>query len=338
VVGPDLSTGIVPLPAGASERSPWAGEIHRGYIQTWNFTVERKLPGEVVMSAGYVGQKSTHLLADYNINYGFPGSGTTGLPYYQAYGRTVATQMWDGYLSSNYNSLQISVNRSFSKGLMLKGAYTYSHAIDYTDDDGWASVGWNLPSQFQRNRATAGFNRTNVFQLGWVYDLPFGKDKQFLQSGLASKIIGGWELSGLEACYTGTPFTVTSPDSSLNDAGTNTQTANQVVGSVPLLGAVGSGTHYYDPAAFSAVTSQSFGNSGRNILTNPGVWNTDLSIVRSFPLKERFLAQFRAEFYNLPNTSHFNGVASSSVTSGSFMLINSSYGERNVRFAVRLQW
>ncbi len=337
VVGPDLSTGIVPLPGNASERSPWAGEIHRGYVQSWNFTVERRLPGDLVTSVGYVGQGSRHLLADYDINAGYPGSGTTGLPYYASYNRTVATQMWDGYLSSSYNSLQASINRSFSKGLMLKGAYTYSHAIDYTDDDGWASVGWNQPSEFQRNRATAGFNRGQVFQLGWVYDLPFGKDKALLTSGLASKILGGWEFSGIEACYTGTPFTVTSPGSSLN-APDNTQTANQVETSVPFLGAVGPGTTYYSPAAFTAVKTQSYGNSGRDILNNPGVWNTDMSIVRNFAIKEKATVQFRTEFYNLPNTSHFNGVSSSSVTSGSFMQINSSYGERNIRFALRLQW
>ena len=247
VVGPDLSTGIVPLPGNASERSPWGGEIHRGYVQSWNFTVERKLPGDIVSSVGYVGQHSTHLLADYDINAGYPGSGTTGLPYYAAYDRTVPTDMWDGYLSSSYNSLQVALNRSFSKGLMLKGAYTYSHAIDYTDDDGWASVGWNQPDQFQRNRATAGFNRTNVFQLGWVYDLPFGKDKAYLQTGLVSKIIGGWEFSGIESCYSGTPFTVTASDSSLNDGGSNTQTANQVMANVPFTGASGTGIVLLQP-------------------------------------------------------------------------------------------
>lgn len=338
VIGPDLSTGIVPLPGDASERSPWGGEIHRGYVQSWNFTVERKLPGDIVGSVGYVGQKSTHLLADYDINAGYPGSGTTGLPYYAAYQRTIPTQMWDGYLSSNYNSLQVAVNRSFSKGLMLKGAYTYSHAIDYTDDDGWASVGWNDPTQFQRNRATAGFNRTHVFQLGWVYDLPFGKDKAFLQTGLMSKVLGGWEFSGIESCYTGTPFTVTASDSSLNDAGSNTQTANQVMANVPFLGAVGPGSYYYNPAAFEAVNTQSYGNSGRNILTNPGMWNTDMSIVRNFPIKEKITAQFRTEFYNLPNTSHFSPIGDTNVNDSSFMQVTSSTGERNIRFALRLQW
>jgi hypothetical protein len=291
----------------------------------------------MVTSVGYVGQKSTHLMADYDINAGYPGSGTTGLPYYAAYGRTVPTQMWDGYLSSNYNSLQVAINRSFSKGLMLKGAYTYSHAIDYTDDDGWASVGWNDPTQFQRNRATAGFNRTHVFQLGWVYDLPFGKGKPYLISGLASKIVGGWEFSGIESCYTGTPFTVYAPGTSLNSPD-NTQTANQVTASVPFIGGIGPDAYYYDPAAFAPVTTQTYGNSGRNILTNPGMWNTDMSIVRNFPIKEKVTAQFRTEFYNLPNTSHFSPVGDTTVTDGAFMRVTSSTGERNIRFALRLQW
>jgi outer membrane receptor protein involved in Fe transport len=341
---PDLSSGIIPLDPTATERSPWGGEIHRGYLQSWNFTMERKLPLDLITSVGYVGQKSTHLLADRDINSGYPGSGTTGLPYYASYGRTVATSMWDGYLSSNYNSLQVAVNRSFSKGLMLKGAYTYSHAIDYTDDDGWASMSWNWAPVFQRNRATAGFDRTHVFQLGWVYELPFGTNKQYLSSGFTGKVLGGWQFSGIESCYTGTPFTVTAPGGSLN-APSNLQTADQVNPVVTRTGAVGPGTYYYDPTAFVAVTTQRFGSSGRNILRNPGTWNTDMSIVRNFAIREKVQLQFRSEFYNLPNTSHFYGPGgttsqptTSNVTSSNFMRVIGAYGERNVRFALRLQW
>ena len=338
VVGPDLSTGVTPLPGGVAERSPWGGEIHRGYTQSWNFTVERKLPQDVVASVAYVGTHSVHLLADYDINAGFPGSGTAKLPYNILFGRTVATQMWDGYLSSNYNSLQVAVNRSFSKGLMVKAAYTYSKAIDYTDDDGWASVGWNWAPVFQRNRAAAGFDRTHVLQIGWVYDLPFGKGKSLAKSGVGAAIIGGWSVNGIMSAYTGTPFTVTDSGSLLN-APDNTQTANQVA-PVQKIGAVGPGTFYYAPSSFASVTTAAtFGSTGRNILRNPGLWNTDLNITREFPIKERFKLQFRSEFYNFANTSHFGGVASGNVTGGAnFLSIRSASGERNIRFALRLQW
>lgn len=336
--GPDLSKGVVTLPQTVAERSPWGGEIHRGYEQSWNFTVERKLPENVVMDVAYVGSHTVHLLADRDINAGYPGSTVANLPYNLLYGRTVATNMWDGYLSSNYNSLQVAVNRSFANGLMLKAAYTYSRAIDYTDDDGWASVNWNWGPAFQRNRAAAGFDRTQVLQIGWVYDLPMGKGRSFAKSGAAAAILGNWEVNGIMSAYTGTPFTVT--DSTALNAPGNLQTANQVNPVVNRIGAVGPGTFYYDPTAFASVgVINTFGSSGRNILRNPGVWNTDLNLQREFAIKERFKTQFRAEFYNMPNTSHFNGPASTSVTGGAnFMSIRSSYGERNIRFALRFQW
>src|SRR5262249_11248401 len=140
VVGPDLSTGVVDLPAVADMRSPYLGLIHRGYIQSWNFTVERRLPQGLVTSVAYVGTQSVHLLADRDINTGFPGSGQGGRLYFQKFRRSTQTNMWDGYLSSHYHALQVALNKSFSKGLLVKGAYTYSKAIDMTDEDGWAGV------------------------------------------------------------------------------------------------------------------------------------------------------------------------------------------------------
>jgi len=259
------------------------------------------------------------------------------LPFAAQFGRTVPTNMWDGYLSSEYNSLQVAINKSFAKGMMLKGAYTYSKAIDYTDDDGWVSVGWNWAPVFQRNRAPAGYDRTHVFQMGWVYELPFGKGKSMVKSGIGAAVLGNWQVNGVMAAYTGTPFTVTAPGTSLN-APNNTQTANQV-GAVSLLGNVGPGQLYYNTNAFAAVTAaNTFGTSGRNILRNPGLWNTDLDITREFPLKERMKLQFRGEFFNFPNTSHFGGVSSGSVTSGTFMQILSASGERQIRFGLRAAW
>ena len=106
------------------------------------------------------------------------------------------------------------------------------------------------------------------------------------------------------------------------------------------IGDVGPGTTYYDPTSFKTVgITNTFGSMGRNVIRNPGVWNTDLNITRTFPIKERLRLQFRGEFFNLPNTSHFNGPASTNVTGGAnFMSIRSSFGERQIRFGLRLQW
>ena len=343
-VGPDLSSGIISLPKDVSERSP-NSFIHRGYVQSWNLTVERKLPENVVASVAYVGSHSVHLLADYDINAGSPGSGTAGLPYAAKFGRTIATNMWDGYLSSNYHSLQVAVNRSMSRGLMLKGAYTYSHAIDYTDADGWASVGWNWAPVFQRNRASAGFDRRHVLQMGWVYELPFGKNKMMAKTGVAAAVLGGWNVNGIFSAYTGTPFTISGPAGSLN-APNNTATADQINLSVARPGNVGPGQLYYDKAAFASVPSTEvrFGTSGRNILRIPGILNTDLNIQRAFRVKERVEIQFRGEAFNLANTSHFvsatggSPFSSTNVSSASFMQVTTASGERQIRFGLRLQF
>ncbi len=341
-VGPDISTGIVPLPANVDERSP-NSFIHRGYVQSYNFTIERKMPLDLVTSLAYVGSHSVHLLADYDINAGSPGSGNAGRPQAAKFGRTINTNMWDGYLSSNYNSLQFAVNRSFSKGLMIKGAYTYSKAIDYTDEDGWASVGWNWAPVFQRNRATAGFDRTQVLQLGWLYELPFGKGKTMLQNGIGAAIAGGWQVNGIMSAYTGAPITVSAPGTSLN-APNNSQTADQVKTSVTKLGNIGPGQTYYDTTAFAPVNDVRFGTSGRNVLRQSGIFNTDLSVFRVFKLTERFQMQFRTEAFNLANSSHFisptggNAFSSLSVNSPSFFQITSASGERQVRFGLRLQF
>ena len=336
VIGPNLSTGIIPLDPNATERAPLAGELHRGSIQSWNFTLERQLPGQVVASAGYVGQHSSHLLSDYDLNAGTtPGLGTAGQPLYNLYGDNSQVLNSSGYLSAEYNSLQVAVNKQFSKGLLIKGAYTWSHAIDYTDDDGWSQPGW-FGSQFSRNRATAGFDRTHVLQIGWVYELPFGKGKPFVSDGIGAKLLGGWQLSGIESCYTGTPFTVGADGTSLN-AFDEEQTANQILSSVTKIGKIGPGELYYSPAAFAPVTTASYGNVGRNTLREPGTWNTNMNISRDFSPKEWLKLQFRTEFTNLPNTSHFGGV-DSTVGDSQFMQVTSASGERNIKFAIHARF
>ena len=334
VIGPDISSGVIDLPTNASERSPY-DTIHRGYIQSWNFTVERKLPFDFVTSVGYVGTATVHQMADLDINAAPPGTGTAGRPYNQLYGRTVATNMWDGYLSANYHSLQVAINKQFSKGLLVKGAYTWSKAINMTDDDGWASVNWNYPDTFYRNRAAAGYDRTHIFQLGWVYELPLGPGKPYVNSSFAKHIIGGWQVNGILAAYTGTPFTVTG-GSALNAPG-SLQTADQVNPDPAALHQVGSDGTWYDTSAFQAVTEPGrFGTSGRNILRNPGRFNLDVSLFKNIPITERVNMQFRTEFYNMPNNAEFNNVASTDITSANAFKITGASNERNIRFALRV--
>jgi hypothetical protein len=340
---PDLSTGIVTLPGKVTERSPWGGEIKRGYIQSWNFTIERTLPGNMIGSIAYVGTQTTHQLADFDINSGVPGSTNANLPLAK-FGRTAALDMWGGYLSSHYHSLQTSVNKQLTHGLFVKGAYTWSKAIDYTDDDGWAT-----PARmygFQWNRAVAGYDRTHVFQAGWIYELPVGKGKMYVNSGHAAQILGNWKLNGSLSAFTGTPINVTADGTSVAAGPDNAQSADQVKSTVQYLGGIGAGHPFYDPTAFAPVTGVRFGNAGRNSLRGPGVFNTDLSLSRDFPIKERVRLEFRTDCFNITNTPKFPNPQNStntSVSSGSFMQITQTLvngtalnTERQFRFGLRL--
>ena len=281
-----------------------------------------------------------HQLADRDINSSSPGLGNAGRPFNALFGRQIATNMWDGYLSSNYHSLQTSIRKQFSKGIMLQGSYTWSKAINMTDEDGWAGVGWNWGPVFNRNRALAGYDRTHIFNMGWVYELPFGKGKPFVSSGVISHIVGGWSVNGIMAAYTGTPFTVGASGASLNIGGGNAQTADQVLSDVTRSFQVGPGTYWYNPDAFVPVTTTRFGSTGRNILRNPGVWNTDLLLGRTFVVTEKVKVEFRGEATNFQNTSHFGGFASTSVANkgNNFLSVRSAFGERQIRFGLRVQF
>lgn len=335
---PNLSTGVAPVPTSTViSRSPFPGLLHRGYIQSYNFTIERQLPSSFVVSAAFVGTATTHQFVDHELNAGYPGSGTAGLPLKASLGRTISTLFEDGWLSSHYNSLQIGINRRLANGLLIKGAYTWSKAIDMADDDGRVGLLFNYAPDIARNEAVSGFDVPNNFQIGGLYDLPFGKGKTYFQNGLASHILGGWEVNGTFSAYSGLPFTVTASGASLN-APNNTQTADQVLPTVALLGGIGAGNPYYSPNAYAPVTAVRFGTSGRNTLRAPPTFNANVSLFRKFPINERFSLQFRAESDNVSNTPHFLAPASN-VSSGNFLDITSAnMDQRQFRLGLKLMF
>lgn len=337
--GPDLSGGIVTPPNTVQVRSPY-DQLQRGYIQSWNFILEHRLPGQLVVSAGYVGTSTVKGFGDREINAAEAGQGNAGRPLARAFGRTASTWYFDGYLNANYHSLQTSFNKQMSNGLLLKGAYTWSKAINVTDDDGWTgSQTFNADSQWNRNRAAAGYDRTHSVSLGAIYELPFGRNKPFLQEGIGGKLLGGWQLSTATTFYTGTPFTVTANGAALNAPG-NTQTADLINPNVSKPGAVGRGENYYDPTAFAPVTTARFGNLGRNVLRGPSLFNSDLTLLRKFAITERVNLEFKADSFNWTNTPKFSN-PNADVSGGNFMQITTvrtdlPSAERQFRFGLRL--
>jgi hypothetical protein len=343
-------------------RSPWPGNLDRGYIQSWNLTVERQLPADFLVSVGYVGNQTVRMFMDINVNAAtYIGGGNTSRPLYATQGRLIDAMMWDGWGNANYHSMQLAINKNLSRGLFIKGAYTWSKAINMADEDGWQSLPLtDMPSELGRNRAVAGYDRPHMLALGWVYELPFGSGKHFNLVGVANHVLGGWRLNGSYSAYSGTPFTVTASAASLNTPGSS-QTAD-LIGEVRKIGDFGPGTQYYDVTAFRDPNFQRpsgtyrFGTMGRNALYGPGIRRVDLVLFKDFRITERFTLQFRAESFNFSNTPQFNNPSSnvSNMTLDStgkitnvnnFMAITSTYSqssglgtERKFRFGLRLSF
>jgi hypothetical protein len=251
-------------------------------------------------------------MMDIDINAAPPGGGPAGRPLAATQNRRIAMLMWDGMASGNYNALQVAVNRQFSRGLFLKGAYTWSKAINWTDDDGWTGAPlWNWQPVMYRNRALAGYNRTHMFTLGYVYEMPFGPGKKWATAGPASWLLRGWQNNGTFAAYTGTPFTVSASGTELNAPG-NSQTADLVAtGAVKILGEIGANKSWFDPLAFKQPTGVRFGTTGRNTMIGPGLVNLDMSLFRTFKVTERLKAEFKAECFNISNTPKFSNPGAS---------------------------
>jgi hypothetical protein len=203
--------------------------------------------------------------------------------------------------------------------------------MNRTDEDGWAGVTYNDPSALDKNYGPAGFDRTHMFQLGFVAELPFGKNG----SSPLNVVIKNWSLNGVFSHVTGRPFTVTASGASLNAPG-NGQTAD-LVGTPNQLGAIGSADPYYDKSAWARVTEIRFGNTGRNSVRGPNWTNLDLSLFRRFPIKMVSL-EARVEAFNVTNTPHF-GQPNGNVNSSGFMTITGANGdERQVRLGLRLNF
>ncbi len=341
---PDTSKGELAIPLTTSTVSLEKGLFNRGYIESYNLIVERELPGGFVASAGYVATRTIRQGVRLNINASSPGLGEAGRPLNRRFGRTADTQMFKPFLGARYDSLQARLDRQFSQGL-LKLSYTWSKATDYTDGEG-GTLMWPDPSQLARNRAVAGYDRTQTLRAAWVADLPFGAGRRWgNENPISRAALSGWQVNGILSAYTGTPFTVGASGTSLNAPG-QSQTADQVKPAVQKIGAIGRTAAFYDPTAFVAVTRVGYGNSGRNILRGPGLVNVDLSVFRNFRVTEKARIQLRAEAFNVSNTPHFGNPSASVSTPSSFMTITSASsssnnvegGERVFRFALRLSF
>lgn len=349
-------------------------DFKQGRVQQFNFNIEHQLPGNVVLTAGYAGSRSHHILtAELNLNVSNP---LACLPQrFDKDGNIIANPLYDpaytlGCGASNigeiypnapfgpftvinnindvgnarYDSFQVKAETKSSRhGLYALLGYTYARNFDSGFPDGLGSspgaTFFPLPGTSKADWALSQIQLNHNFTSSLIYDLPFGKGKQFGNgwSGPVNAAFGDWQITVIEKITSGFPiFPVTSANNSgvafqFNGGSTNRpdQTCSGHVSNPAR-------NQWFDTSCFSNPGAGKLGNANRAPLYGPGFVNTDLSFIKRFQFHERVGMDFRAEIFNLFNHTQFF-TPDADVNSPNFGKINQTVNNpRLVQFALKL--
>src|ERR1700722_2220598 len=348
----------------------------QGVIQQFNLNVERQLPGNIVLTAGYAGSRSAHILvSQVNENIESPsacgvvtgytlGCGITNWPYALPF---QAVDSNNSVGAARYDSLEVKAEtKSARKGLYALLGYTYSRTFDSGMPDGLGTnpgaLYYPLPGTAKLDWGLSQLNLNDSFTASVLYDLPFGKGKHFGGdwNGATNAILGNWQLDLIERATSGFPlFVVDSADESgvyFSYNGDTFQRPNQV-GNPNKAGDEGGFTgcptqihtkqNWFNPCAFAKAPAGELGTAARAPVYGPRFVNTDFSVIKDFPLSfhEGMGLQFRAEFFNLFNHPQFflPGVGSTGEqdinTPSSFGVISNTVNNaRLIQFGLKLKF
>ena len=312
------------------------------YVSQWGLSIQQSFSHDLVATIGYVGSKGTHLLTLSEVNVINPLTGTRPFPNFGQ------VDFRGNDNNSSYNGLQASLQRSFSKGLLLSANYMWSHEIDdgsMGSGDGDSLTPQNVACR-PCERASGTWDARHVFTLNAVYELPFGPGKPLLnQPGPLRGIFGSWELTSIFSARSGFPVNVVIDRDSddVPDGNTNNQRPDIIPG-VPLTPPGGqSMSEWINPAAFAVPAPGTFGNAPRNAVRGPDFWQADIGVSKFIPLTERANLQFRAEAFNIFNRAQL-GQPQADLSTSSFGEILSTINTgpvgtgtpRQIQLALRL--
>ncbi len=342
VVLPNITSGELALPANVTTYTTLKN-FRRGYIESYNVTVQRELPLNLVSTVAYVGTHAIRQITNVDLNPAAPGGGNVGRLLNTTYGaNTSNTEVYgqQPFAGSVYNGLQTQLTKTSNSHGSTGIIYTYSKAMDESDNSISNGLTFAYPTYYQRNWALAGYDRKHNFQWWTTYPFPFGHDGLYLKHGFAGYVLGNWRVSTILSRVSGTPFTVTASGTSLNAPG-NTQVADQnygigtVVGGRAALAGNGGNYQYLNPAAFAPVTAIRFGTGSRNNVRGPGLFDLDVSLKREFPIHERFRLVFVADSFDITNTPAFANPAAN-ISSTGFGQVITSNANRSLRLSGRI--
>ncbi len=327
-----------------------------GRVQQFNFNLEHELPGDLVVTAGYAGSRSHHILVDgSNLNVASPtacglvagytlGCGIAAAPYGPF--TTISATADSG--NARYDSLQFKAETKNARhGLYALVSYTYARNFDSGFNDGLGtSAGvtyWPLPGNARADWALSQIQLNHNFSTSILYDLPFGKGKRFGGdwSGVANTIAGNWQVNIIEKITSGFPvFLIDSNSASgvnLTNNGNNFNRPDQICSP----GGGGSLDKFFNTQCFAPPANGELGNANRAPLYGPDFVNTDLSLIKHFllPYREGMSLDFRAEFFNLFNHAQFALPGNDIASPSQFGVITSTVNNpRLIQFALKLQF
>ncbi len=301
IEAPGLSYPVAPFLALAKEAGVTPRSLQRDrkdlYSAQWGLSIQQQLPAAFVAQLGYTGSSASMVFARSYINNLDPVTKVRPLP---NFGR-IDEKRNDG--NSNFNALQFSLHRRVARGFTLGSEYMWSHSIN--DNSTGGGEGLQPQNNFCRacDRGNSNTDIRHTVTANWVYQLPFGPGHAFLNSGLAARILGGWETSGIWTARTGRMMTITLSRSSsaVPDGNTAYQRPDLVPG-VSIYPAGGSTfAQWLNPAAFAVPANGTWGNAGRSIAVGPGLAQLDFALQKNTRVAEGKAIVCRVEAFNLFN-------------------------------------
>jgi Carboxypeptidase regulatory-like domain/TonB-dependent Receptor Plug Domain len=311
--------------------------------QDYNLSVQHEIMRNTVLEVGYVGTKGVHLLGDANINQptlasrvANPTADANALVPYAGYQAIVSRAP---EFSSNYNSLQVSLNRRFSQGLTLGVAYTWSKLLTNNPQD--RGLGVYDAYNFKGSYGLSTLNTPQILVVSYVYDLPFYKD----QSGLIGHVLGGWEISGITNFQSGQSTTVTQngvdpfATAANNNSGLNLARGATAQLRTDLIGdphGPKTAAEFFNTAAFAGAVGH-FGTERPGTVLGPGFQLWDISLIKNINFGERVGLQLRLETFNAFNHGSPNSV-DTNIASGTFGQVNGWHDPRTVQLGAKIRF
>lgn len=359
-----LLSGIAPISDPLATIDTMASNIRNPLTHQWNLDIQRELPGGFVLTAAYVGTRGEHLFVNQDFN---PVDPNTGLRLNPNLGDLVVR---DNAADSIYHSLQLSMDRKFSHGLLIRGAYTYSKLIDDGSEiftsTGGSSFSQNVLNQ-KADYGLSAYDRRHRFVATYIWDLPYNHGPNSMGMKVLSQVIRGWQWAGTATFQTGAPETIFDGFDANGDGHSGNDRPNLGNPAAPLTSVGIDGTQlglnatpgtiypiqpclHNTPQCVPAAAStfryiiqpagangfSAVGNLGRNTFVGPGQAFYDTSIQRSFKFLERQSITFRTEFFNAfnhPNLFTDGGVNSYNLLSPNFgNLAATINGNRVIKF------